>query len=145
MRKCKVHCSVIYLTLFLLYIDIAALCLQNLRKTFIYGGRKNVPLREELSAIAVSRFCSLDWIKFYQNDATQCCRKESFVFLSIAFNMKLIRLVFWWNQTGHFIVKCCNPMMSWYLMTLIWYMQWAIINCSVHNNFKTMFCFVTVV
>lgn len=34
--------------------DAAALCLQNLRKTFKYGGRKNVPLREEVQALAVS-------------------------------------------------------------------------------------------
>lgn len=37
----------------------AAICLQNLRKTFKYGGRKNVPLAEELSALAVSdEFCA---------------------------------------------------------------------------------------
>lgn len=29
-------------------------CLQNLRKTFKYGGRKNVPSIEEISAISVS-------------------------------------------------------------------------------------------
>ena len=40
--------------------DAAALCLQNLRKTFKYGGRKNVPLREEVQALAVSNlFCFL--------------------------------------------------------------------------------------
>lgn len=32
----------------------ASICLQNLRKTFKYGGRKNVPLKEEISALAVS-------------------------------------------------------------------------------------------
>lgn len=32
----------------------ASICLQNLRKTFKYGGRKNVPLKEEIGALAVS-------------------------------------------------------------------------------------------
>lgn len=35
--------------------DAAAACLHNLRKTFRYGGRKNVPLREEIQALAVSQ------------------------------------------------------------------------------------------
>ncbi|PVD39191.1 hypothetical protein C0Q70_01819 [Pomacea canaliculata] len=37
------------------YNYAAALCLQNLRKTFKYGGRKNVPLREEVQALADGR------------------------------------------------------------------------------------------
>ena len=36
------------------YSGAAAICLQNLRKTFKYGGRKNVPLKEEIAALAVS-------------------------------------------------------------------------------------------
>lgn len=36
------------------YSGAASICLQNLRKTFKYGGRKNVPLTEEISALAVS-------------------------------------------------------------------------------------------
>jgi hypothetical protein len=36
------------------YSGAAAICLQNLRKTFKYGGRKNVPLKEEINALAVS-------------------------------------------------------------------------------------------
>lgn len=36
------------------YNQAAAICLQNLRKTFKYGGRKNVPLREEIGALSVS-------------------------------------------------------------------------------------------
>nr|KAG5714690.1 hypothetical protein BaRGS_000178 [Batillaria attramentaria] len=39
------------------YNHAAALCLQNLRKTFKYGGRKNVPLREEVQALADGRNC----------------------------------------------------------------------------------------
>lgn len=39
------------------YNHSAALCLQNLRKTFKYGGRKNVPLREEVQALADGRNC----------------------------------------------------------------------------------------
>lgn len=35
-------------------IGTAMVCLQNLRKTFKYGGRKNVPSVEEISAISVS-------------------------------------------------------------------------------------------
>ena len=38
------------------YSGAAAICLQNLRKTFKYGGRKNVPLKEEIAALAVSIF-----------------------------------------------------------------------------------------
>ncbi|OWF46490.1 unconventional myosin-XV-like isoform X2 [Mizuhopecten yessoensis] len=33
----------------------ASICLQNLRKTFKYGGRKNVPLKAEISALADGR------------------------------------------------------------------------------------------
>ncbi|KAL8573674.1 hypothetical protein ACOMHN_007227 [Nucella lapillus] len=39
------------------YNHAAALCLQNLRKTFKCGGRKNVPLREEVQALADGRNC----------------------------------------------------------------------------------------
>lgn len=39
--------------------DAAALCLTNLRKTFKYGGRKDVPLREEVMALAVSYLVSI--------------------------------------------------------------------------------------
>ena len=35
------------------YHGTALVCLQNLRKTFKYGGRKNVPSEEEITAIAV--------------------------------------------------------------------------------------------
>ncbi|XP_041362375.1 unconventional myosin-XV-like isoform X3 [Gigantopelta aegis] len=35
----------------------AALVIHNLRKTFKYGGRKNVPLREEVQALADGRTC----------------------------------------------------------------------------------------
>ncbi|KAI1292214.1 Unconventional myosin-XV [Halotydeus destructor] len=37
------------------YHAMALLCLQNLRKTFKYGGRKNVPSIEEIAAISVGR------------------------------------------------------------------------------------------
>nr|XP_034311051.1 unconventional myosin-XV isoform X10 [Crassostrea gigas] len=37
------------------YSGAASICLQNLRKTFKYGGRKNVPLTEEISALANGR------------------------------------------------------------------------------------------
>lgn len=37
------------------YSGAAAICLQNLRKTFKYGGRKNVPLKEEINALANGR------------------------------------------------------------------------------------------
>ncbi|BFZ03794.1 hypothetical protein BsWGS_06833 [Bradybaena similaris] len=37
------------------YNNAAALCLTNLRKTFKYGGRKDVPLREEVVALADGR------------------------------------------------------------------------------------------
>jgi myosin-15 len=33
----------------------ATVCLQNLRKTFKYGGRKNVPSVEEITAISAGR------------------------------------------------------------------------------------------
>ena len=36
------------------YSGAASICLQNLRKTFKYGGRKNVPHEEEIRALAVS-------------------------------------------------------------------------------------------
>ncbi|KAK6169157.1 hypothetical protein SNE40_020262 [Patella caerulea] len=39
------------------YSAAATLCLQNLRKTFRYGGRKNVPLREEIQALGDGRNC----------------------------------------------------------------------------------------
>ena len=41
--------------------DASALCLHNLRKTFKYGGRKDVPLKEEIVALAVRQksFCFL--------------------------------------------------------------------------------------
>lgn len=39
------------------YSGAASICLQNLRKTFKYGGRKNVPLQEEVQALAVSFQC----------------------------------------------------------------------------------------
>ncbi|XP_056017857.1 unconventional myosin-XV-like isoform X8 [Ostrea edulis] len=37
------------------YSGAASICLQNLRKTFKYGGRKNVPLQEEVQALANGR------------------------------------------------------------------------------------------
>ncbi|XP_059156810.1 unconventional myosin-XV-like isoform X1 [Physella acuta] len=37
------------------YNNAAALCLNNLRKTFKYGGRKDVPLKEEVVALADGR------------------------------------------------------------------------------------------
>lgn len=37
------------------YHSIALLCLQNLRKTFAYGGRKNVPSIEEIAALSAGR------------------------------------------------------------------------------------------
>ncbi|XP_062594386.1 unconventional myosin-XV-like isoform X8 [Saccostrea cucullata] len=37
------------------YSGAASICLQNLRKTFKYGGRKNVPLQEEIRALANGR------------------------------------------------------------------------------------------
>jgi len=37
------------------YCSIASLCLQNLRKTFKYGGRKNVPSIEEIAATSAGR------------------------------------------------------------------------------------------
>ncbi|XP_052263037.1 unconventional myosin-XV-like isoform X3 [Dreissena polymorpha] len=37
------------------YSGAAGICLQNLRKTFKYGGRKNVPLKEEINALANGR------------------------------------------------------------------------------------------
>ncbi|KAH9502357.1 hypothetical protein Btru_073529 [Bulinus truncatus] len=39
------------------YNNAAALCLNNLRKTFKYGGRKDVPLKEEVTALADGRNC----------------------------------------------------------------------------------------
>ncbi|GFO23509.1 myosin-xv [Plakobranchus ocellatus] len=39
------------------YNNAAALCLNNLRKTFKYGGRKDVPLKEEIIALADGRNC----------------------------------------------------------------------------------------
>ena len=39
------------------YSGASAICLQNLRKTFKFGGRKNVPLKEEINALAVSASC----------------------------------------------------------------------------------------
>ncbi|KAI8796897.1 unconventional myosin-XV isoform X2 [Biomphalaria glabrata] len=39
------------------YNNAAALCLNNLRKTFKYGGRKDVPLKEEVIALADGRNC----------------------------------------------------------------------------------------
>ncbi|GFR82922.1 myosin-XV, partial [Elysia marginata] len=39
------------------YNNAAALCLHNLRKTFKYGGRKEVPLKEEIVALADGRNC----------------------------------------------------------------------------------------
>ncbi|ESO87136.1 hypothetical protein LOTGIDRAFT_229291 [Lottia gigantea] len=39
------------------YCVAATLCLQNLRKTFRHGGRKNVPLREEVQALGDGRNC----------------------------------------------------------------------------------------
>lgn len=37
------------------YCSVAALCLQNLRKTFKFGGRKNVPSIEEIAATSAGR------------------------------------------------------------------------------------------
>ncbi|XP_076448222.1 unconventional myosin-XV-like isoform X2 [Babylonia areolata] len=48
----------------------AAQCLQNLRKTFKYGGRKNVPLREEVQAVADGRH-SRRFPFFYSGSAMQ--------------------------------------------------------------------------
>ena len=39
-----------------LFTGLAATCLQNIRQTFRFGGRKNVPSRMELEAITV-RVC----------------------------------------------------------------------------------------
>lgn len=56
------------------YSGAASICLQNLRKTFKYGGRKNVPLHEEISALAVSWSTtkSVNWCcKIYNHDSDQ--------------------------------------------------------------------------
>jgi hypothetical protein len=37
------------------FAGTATVCLQNLRKTFKYGGRKNVPSVEEITAISAGR------------------------------------------------------------------------------------------
>ena len=37
------------------YVGTAMVCLQNLRKTLRYGGRKNVPSIEEITAITAGR------------------------------------------------------------------------------------------
>jgi myosin-15 len=39
----------------LAFTGTATVCLQNLRKTFKYGGRKNVPSVEEITAISAGR------------------------------------------------------------------------------------------
>lgn len=39
----------------MVFAGTATVCLQNLRKTFKYGGRKNVPSVEEITAISAGR------------------------------------------------------------------------------------------
>lgn len=49
---CKYH---IIVTAMIVFAGTATVCLQNLRKTFKYGGRKNVPSVEEITAISAGR------------------------------------------------------------------------------------------
>lgn len=49
---CKYH---IISSSLLVFAGTATVCLQNLRKTFKYGGRKNVPSVEEITAISAGR------------------------------------------------------------------------------------------
>lgn len=49
---CKYH---IIITAVVVFAGTATVCLQNLRKTFKYGGRKNVPSVEEITAISAGR------------------------------------------------------------------------------------------
>jgi myosin-15 len=45
----------IVITQAFVFTGTATVCLQNLRKTFKYGGRKNVPSVEEITAISAGR------------------------------------------------------------------------------------------
>lgn len=46
---------VIHIYKCLLLLGTASVCLQNLRKTLKYGGRKNVPSVEEVTAVSAGR------------------------------------------------------------------------------------------
>lgn len=43
------------LLIFIWFIGTAMVCLQSIRKTFRYGGRKNVPNIDEITAITAGR------------------------------------------------------------------------------------------
>lgn len=68
------------------FIVIAQSCLHNLRQTFKYGGRKNVPSRDELQALTVSSSEAVSYFIFNRNVALSmveaasgkcvCCREE---------------------------------------------------------------------
>ena len=83
--------------------DAAALCLQNLRKTFKYGGRKNVPLREEVQALAVSNlFCFL----VCTVELRACC--AFFLFFFLPFFFFFFADVSVWTQFGYYSTCTCE-------------------------------------